>query len=248
LVVGAPSEDSNQSTITNGINASSNNSLTSVGAVYVYQRTENTWAQQAYVKATNPSDNAYFGSSVSISGDTLVVGVANEDGNQSTITNGTTSSTDHSLNNSGAVYVYQRTGNIWAQQAYIKAFNAASSSSFGDSVSINGNLLAVGAHSEDNNQSTITNGTTPSTNEDAANSGAVYVYQRTGSTWALLSYIKAANSEAGDKFGNIVLVSGDTVIAAAGWEDSNQNTITNGDTASDNNDISSSGAVYIYQK
>ena len=64
------------------------------------------WAQEAYVKASNSENLDEFGSPVVLNGDTLAVGAAQEDSNQTTITNGTTSSSDNSNNNSGAVYVY----------------------------------------------------------------------------------------------------------------------------------------------
>ena len=49
---------------------------------------------------------------------------------------------------------------------------------------------------EDSNQTTITNGTSASSDDSNANSGAVYVYKRTGTSWAQEAYIKAANNDA----------------------------------------------------
>ena len=53
VVVGASSEASNQTTITNGTTASANNSLANAGAAYVFKRTATAWAQEAYLKAPN---------------------------------------------------------------------------------------------------------------------------------------------------------------------------------------------------
>ena len=58
----------------------------------------------------------------------------------------------------------------------------------------------MGVFTEDSNQSTITNGTTASTDNTNDSSGAVYVYKRSGSTWAQEAYIKAANNDTGDNF------------------------------------------------
>ena len=98
-----------------------------------------------------------------MSGDTLAVGAQGEDSNQTTITNGATASGDNSNGNSGAVYIYKRTGSVWTQEAYIKAANNDVNDNFGVSISLSGDTLSVGAHTEDSNQSTITNGATSPT-------------------------------------------------------------------------------------
>ncbi|MDX1958057.1 MAG: FG-GAP repeat protein [Leptospiraceae bacterium] len=141
--------------------------------IFIYQ-----WVQEAYIKAVNNDSGDNFGSSVSISGDTIVVSAIYEASNQTIITNGTTPSSDNSNFNSGAVYVYKRTGTTWAQEAYIKPVNNGSSDFFGYSISISGDTIVVGAYSEDSNQTTITNGTTASADDSNGDSGAVYVYVR----------------------------------------------------------------------
>jgi hypothetical protein len=246
IVVGAWWEDSNQTTITNGPGASSNNSASNSGAAYVFVRSGTNWSQQAYLKAPNAEANDWFGFSVSISGDTIVVGANQEDSNQTTITNGTTASSDNSASESGAAYVFVRSGTTWSQQAYLKAPNAEAGDWFGWSVSISGDTIVVGANLEDSNQTTITNGTTASSNNSASNSGAAYVFVRSGATWSHQAYLKAPNAEAGDLFGFSVSISGDTIVVGALWEDSNQTTITNGTTASSDNSASESGAVYVF--
>ena len=117
--MGAFNEDSNQTTITNGTSASTNNSNADSGAVYIYKRSGTTWTQEAYIKASNNDAGDNFGYSVSLSDDTLVVGAHKESSSQSTITNGASASSDNSNSESGAVYVFKRTGTSWAQVAYI---------------------------------------------------------------------------------------------------------------------------------
>ena len=78
------------------------------------------WAQEAYIKAVNNNSSirASFGyAGARISGDTLAVGAMDESSNQKTITNGTTASSNTSGSNSGAVYVYKRSGTSWVQEA-----------------------------------------------------------------------------------------------------------------------------------
>ncbi|PJZ37693.1 hypothetical protein CH354_11255 [Leptospira levettii] len=248
IVVGAPGESSNQTTITNGNSASADNSAASSGAAYVFQRTGSTWAQEAYLKAPNAESTDFFGTAVAIDGNTILVSANQEDSNQITITNGPTASTDNTASSSGAVYVFQRTGSTWVQQAYIKPPNAEANDQFGVSLSISGDTIVVGAFNEASNQTTITNGTSASANNSAAFAGAAYVFQRSGTTWAQQAYLKASNIEANDRFGTSVSISGDTIVVGSGFEDSNQTTITNGATASSDNTASASGAAYVYQR
>ena len=92
-----------------------------------------------YFKAANTGSMDQFGSVVALSSDgsTLAIGAQSEDSNATGITNGSGSSgTDTGADNSGAVYVFTRTGNDWAQQAYIKASNAEADDSFGTSITL----------------------------------------------------------------------------------------------------------------
>ncbi len=93
LVVGAYFEDSNST----GVNGDASNNLAeNSGAVYVFTRSDSSsWSQQAYIKASNTESGDYFGYSVAISGDTLVVGAYKEDAV------------------SGAAYVFTRVGESW---------------------------------------------------------------------------------------------------------------------------------------
>src|SRR5690606_29556672 len=133
---------------------------------------------EAYIKASNTSENDEFGSYVSLSGDTLAVGVRFED-SASTGVGGDQS--DHSASASGAVYVFKRTSGVWAQEAYLKASNTDAGDWFGHSVSLLGDTLAVGAYGEES-ASTGVGG--DETDNSASISGAVYVVLRTYGVWA----------------------------------------------------------------
>lgn len=137
VVVGASDERSNST----GINGDqTNNSKTNAGAVYVFVRINESWTQQAYIKASNPDIDDLFGSAVAICGDTLVVGAGVEDSSAVGI-NGDQSSNDSE--NSGAVYVFHRNGTTWTQQAYLKASNTGINDRFGAVVSISGDTILV---------------------------------------------------------------------------------------------------------
>ena len=247
IVVSTRDEDSNETAITNGPTASADNSASSAGAAYVFVRSGTNWSQQAYLKASNAEASDRFGNSVAISGDTIVVAAFNEKSAQTTITNGPSASADNAAFNAGATYVFVRSGTSWSQQAYLKAPNAEANDAFGMSVAISGNTIAVGAHLEDSNQTTITNGSTASSDNSASAAGATYVFVRNVSSWSHQAYLKAPNAEADDNFGTSVAISGDTVVVGANLEDSNQTTITNGNTASADNSASSAGAAYVFR-
>jgi hypothetical protein len=98
LVVGASSEDGSAS----GVNGPDDDENDNSGAVYVFVRNDNTWGQQAYVKASNTEANDWFGSSVAISAGTIMVGAPQEASNAIGI-NG--DQANNSTLDSGAVYV-----------------------------------------------------------------------------------------------------------------------------------------------
>ncbi|EIE01053.1 FG-GAP repeat protein [Leptospira licerasiae] len=248
IVASAIQEDSNQNYITNGSSASSDNSMTYSGAVYVFVRNGNTWSQQAYIKPSNPTANDAFGTAIAIEGDTLVVGSHNESGSQNTITNGQPAPDDDSLYHSGAVYVYKRTGTTWVEEAYIKAPNPDQGDYFGYSVAISGDTIAVGAQYEASNQNYITNGSGASSDNNMPGAGAVYIFSRSGNSWMPEAYIKPSNPDVYDNFGTAVSIYGDTIVVGTPSEDSNQNTISSGTNASSDNSSESAGAVYVFAR
>ncbi len=234
LVVGAFAENSNAT----GVNGNqADNSAGGSGAAYVFVRNGSTWSQQAYLKASNTDAGDYFGWSVSISGDTLVVGAFRESSNATGV-NG--NQTDNSATESGAAYVFVRSGSTWSQQAYLKASNTGTGDYFGWSVSISGEALVVGAFQE-SSVSTGVNGN--QADNTALNSGADYVFVRSGSTWSQQAYLKASNTGAGDQFGYTVSISGDTLVVGAYGEDSNATGV--GGNQADNS-ASTSGAAYAF--
>ena len=236
MVVGAVYEDS----AATGINGNQNNNgEQNSGAVYVFVRSGTTWSQQAYIKASNTQEIDYFGLSVAISGDTIAVGAYGED-SAATGING--DQTNNSANGSGAVYVFSRAGTIWNQQAYIKASNTQALDYFGSSVAISGHTLAVGAHRE---ASAATGVNGDQTNNNANESGAVYVFSRTGTTWSQQAYIKASNTQAGGYFGSSVAISGDT-LAVGAYGEASAATGINGDQT--NNGVYYGGAVYVFSR
>ncbi len=234
VVVGASGEASNAT----GVNGDQgNNSAVGAGAAYVFVRNGASWSQQAYLKASNAGTGDYFGLSVDVSGDTVVVAARNEDG-ASTGVNGDQS--DNGAPDSGAAYVFVRNGTTWSQQAYLKASNTEASDLFGFLVAVAGDTLVVAAPSEDS-AATGVNG--DQGNNGAFGAGAAYVFMRNGATWSQQAYLKASNTGIGDSFGVSVAVSGDTVVVGASGEASNA-TGVNGNQ--NNNSASAAGAAYVF--
>ncbi|HEY1306788.1 MAG TPA: hypothetical protein VGF24_24715 [Vicinamibacterales bacterium] len=250
LAVGAPHEAS----ASPGINGNqADNSTFDAGAVYVFARNGSRWAQQAYIKPSNPKMDAEFGHAVALSadGNTLVVS-AYWESSKATGING--DQKDTSIPQAGAIYVFTRRGTAWTQQAYIKASNtgeAGTAEAFGDgdqfgfsiALSADGNTIAAGAITEDSAATGI-NGNQADNSASAA--GAVYVFTRTGTTWSQQAYVKPADMTAGDLFGYAVSLSADGNILAVGSfdEDGSSRTI-NGPY---DNKANGSGAAYVFTR
>ncbi len=236
IVVGASGEDSNAT----GVNGNqANNSALSSGAAYIFVRMGDTWTQQAYLKASNTGFSDFFGDAVSVSGDTVVVGASLEDSN-STGVNG--NQANNSSGDSGAAYVFARSNDVWTQQAYLKASNTGSGDHFGERISVSGDTVVVGAFGEDSNATGVDG---DQANNSSADSGAAYVFVRSGNSWTQQAYLKASNTGAVDLFGISVAVSENTVVVGARREDSSA-TGVNGDQA--NNDAIDSGAAYVFMR
>ena len=126
------------------------------GLVFVYVREGSNWIEQASFDSDEPAANRRFGTSVAISGDTIVVG----------------SNDDHAGDNSGSAYVFVRNGDIWTQQAKLTASDATQDDSFGVSVSISGDTIVVGAKFADDEATPAWFG------------GAAYAFVRNGTSWS----------------------------------------------------------------
>ena len=235
LTVGAPFEASNAT----GVNGNqADTSAPQAGAVYVFTRTAGVWAQQAYLKASNTDAGDRFGLGLALDSDTIVVGARLEASGANGV-NG--DQADNSAPNAGAVYVFTRTGGVWSQQAYLKASNAGADKNFGGSVAIVGDIVAVGSRLEDSGETGI-NGNQE--NNTAPDSGAVYLFARSGGVWTHQAYLKASNSDVGDQFGVSVALSGNTLVVGADHEQSNA-TGVDGNQA--DNSAQNSGAAYVFQ-
>jgi hypothetical protein len=168
----------------NGVNGS--------GAVYVFSRTGTAWRQDAYLKGSRSEGNDALGFSVAVSGDgsTIVAGA----GDESCLVGGINPQgcdmdkpKDASGGSAGAAYVWVRSGSRWTEQAFIKASNPDLQDLFGANlaVSSDGNTLLVGAAMEDSRARGV-NG--QQQDNSATESGAAYLFTRSGTTWRQQAY------------------------------------------------------------
>jgi FG-GAP repeat len=170
-----------------------NNNTASAGAAYVFTTNGTTWSQQAYLKASNTDAVDSFGSSVAVSGDTVIVGASLES-SSATGVNGDES--DNSAGGAGAAYVFVRNGVTWSQQAYLKASNTELQDRFGISAAIEGDTGVVGAELQPSQET---------------RSGAAYVFTGLGETMPsipLLNISTRMNVGTGDN----VLIGGFIVV------------------------------------
>lgn len=146
-------------------------------------------AQQAALTAQDSAASDRLGRSVSISGETVIAGAHLD---------------DDAGNDSGAAYVFTRSGTTWAEQAKLTAADGGSSDHFGYSVAIDGDVAVVGAPQDD---------------DRALNGGAAYVFTRSGGAWTQQAKLTAVDGGQVDNFGRAVAVRGDTVLVGVLFDD-----------------------------
>jgi hypothetical protein len=146
----------------------------SAGAAYVWARSGDTWVEQAFIKASNPDLEDWFGVRLALNrdGNRLLVGAAMEDSAARGV-NGRQD--DDSAEGAGAAYLFARTGTTWSQHAYIKASNTEAFDEFGSSVAMSGDgrTVVLGARMESSAAKGV-NGN--QTDNEAGQSGAAYVF------------------------------------------------------------------------
>ncbi|MDX1405511.1 MAG: FG-GAP repeat protein [Woeseiaceae bacterium] len=173
------------------------------GAAYVFTRTGSTWSQQAKLTASDGATTDAFGQNVAIDGDTVVI-AAEQDNDAGT--------------NSGSAYVFVRSGTAWTEQAKLTASDAAAFDRFGFSVDVDGDTVIVGAHLND---------------DLGGSSGSAYVFTRSGAVWSEQAKLLASDGVNSHVFGVAVALDGDTAVIGASGDD---------DVALD------SGAAYLFSR
>ena len=181
-----------QETDTNGENA-----LPEAGAAYIFFFNESSWVQQQKIVASDRATSDYFGNSVAISGDHIIVAAYLEDEDA----NG-----ENTLNNSGSAYIFELGVTSWNQKQKIVALDRSENSgSFGQSVSISGNTAIIGVPGE------------------CYGNGAAYIFSRNAISWVQEEKLLAPVRAGLDYFGYSVAVSDNKCIVGAYWETEDEN-------------------------
>ena len=172
-VVGAPKSD---------VGAAKN-----TGAAFVFVRDANRWKQHAKLIPKDLARSDALGEAVDIQKDTVIIGAPGH--------------THGGVRFAGAVFVFERDGDTWREQAKLTAEDAAASDRFGVSVGIEGDTVVVGSLLND------AGGT-----KDA---GAAYIFVRNGITWTQQAKLIAPGKKKGDHFGAGVATTGKIAVVGA---------------------------------
>jgi len=204
------------------------------GAAYVYQCNDANWTEQAKLVADDAAYGDYFGCSVSISDNVVVIGAFADDDNGST---------------SGSAYVFRYNGTDWVQEAKLLADDGAMNDEFGISVAVCGDIAVVGAHKHNDTKgaayvfhfedpnwvqqakltpseaaemmfgcSVAVSGTTVIVGSHwTGTTGSAYIFRYDGANWVKKARLIA--SDASDEFGSCVSISGEAALIGAFRDD-----------------------------
>lgn len=168
------------------------------GSAYLFARPQAGWTdgtQTAKLIASDGTRDDFFGGSVSVSGDTVVVGAR---------------SAEYDYTYAGSAYVFERPQGGWidtTETVRLMSSDAANEDYFGSSVSIRGDVAVIGAPYDDDN---------------GYGSGSAYLFERDAGgqgNWGQVGKLTASDAAGGDNFGGSVSISGDTVVAGASFDD-----------------------------
>ena len=167
------------------------------GFASVFERNGGNWDQAAELRASDGAGGDWFGHSVAVSGDTVVVGAPHDDHDGEV--------------DSGAVYVFQKPHGGWsdmAETAKLSASDGTAGDALGSSLGVSGDIVVAGAPKNDHN--------------GKGDSGAAYVFQKADGGWSdttETTKLSASDGAAGDWFGRSVAVHDDSISVGAFWDD-----------------------------
>lgn len=214
-ILGAPHHDYDQAM---------GNYLSSSGAVYVFEKDNSeTWNQVVKLVASDRQTSDFFGFEIDINDDLIAVGSMHNDTDENGL---------NPLEKAGAAYIFQKdsTG-AWQELQKLVASDRDSMSFFGESISVQKDVIMVGAHRN-------------KTDEFAANpmyrSGAVYVFERNeNGTWEEAQKLVPTSRNKGDLFGGAIDVMGDYAVIGASGHAQDEN---------GNDSLNASGATYVFSR
>lgn len=209
------------------------------GAVYV--STRSAWTALTRLEAPHSDMSDEFGSRVAISrdGTTLVASAQLEDGSGA-------EPNDNLVAQSGAAYVFKRSGSTWSLPFYVKPAHPGELDHFGSSLAVSqdGERVTVGAYDEDSASKGIDQDEIDNGRQDA---GAAFVFASDGGSYGQAAYLKASNTDRAERFGNSIAMSGDgSIVAVGAFHEGGSSTGVN--PAAQTKDGMKQGAVYVFHR
>lgn len=170
LVVGTPYEDS---------------AAMDAGAAHVFVKTNSGWVFEQKLVAPDFGSGRWFGYSVAIDGERLVVGSPKADGDTL---------------GAGAAYIFHRINGVWTALPKIVADDGKPGDMFGQAVDITGTSVIVGS---------------PRSDAKGMDSGAAYVFIWDENAYEQQKKLVSPDLKAGDHFGAAVAMHVDTAVIGA---------------------------------
>ncbi len=180
------------------------------GRVYLYEADDDgNWTLKTAFQSPTPRPNEHFGYNIALSGSHMAVATLHDQSN-----------------NNGKVFLYQRQKDEWKAVQTIDI--PGSSDRFGQTIVMDGDLLAIGSFGDDNECLRIL----------ANDPGKVTLYRHDGTNWKKEDELQADNGDGSDRFGFSMALSGDTLVIGAICEDALSNP--------KKNDGIQVGAAYVF--
>ena len=190
------------------------------GSAYVFQHQGSLWSEIQRLTASDAWEGGQFGASLATSGDTIVVGAADN------------------YYAWGLAYVFQHSGSTWAETQKLAASDGSYGDRFGSSLTIAGDVLVVGSPWAD--LSDLSGNT-------VIDAGSAYAFwhndqgtpdDQTDDVWELQVKLTASDAAEGDRFGSALAISGDTLVVGSPADDL---TDASGETVID------AGSAYVFR-
>ncbi|MBL4697842.1 MAG: hypothetical protein JKX70_03310 [Phycisphaerales bacterium] len=156
-----------------------------VAGTALVQAQECAPSQGTKLTSASAMPDDHFGASVAGDNDILVIGVPDDDEHGET---------------AGAVYVYRLIDQEWVQEAKLESEDISEGDLFGNWVSIDENLIVIGAPGDDDNGN---------------NSGSAYIFKFVGGQWVQETKLNPSDAGSTDFFGGAVSISGSSVVIGA---------------------------------
>jgi hypothetical protein len=156
------------------------------GAVYVFGKHGDSWQFEEKIISPAPETEDNFGRALAIQGDSLVVTARKTSAEE------------------GAAYVFVYTDGRWIHQATLVASDPTAGAYFGQSVDIQGDMMAISAR-----------------NANPNSAGGFYLFRKSGDGWLEIAKVTPSDGKLEDQYGFAIVMSGDTIAVGSRRADVN---------------------------